>query len=55
MPDSCMDCHQVAGLVDWEALGWTADPLDGGVRNTTVLPAENNSSLLSVDKSAVLR
>ena len=45
VPDACMDCHQTPGLVDWEALGWTADPLDGGVRNTTVVATSSNSSL----------
>lgn len=29
--EGCVDCHE-AGLIDWDALGWTADPLDGGSR-----------------------
>ena len=28
---ACMDCHDT-GKVDWPALGWTGDPLDGGLR-----------------------
>ena len=56
MPESCMDCHQQSpAVVDWEALGWTGDPLDGGTRNTTVVPVENNSSLLSVKDTPALR
>jgi octaheme c-type cytochrome (tetrathionate reductase family) len=55
MPEACMDCHQTPGLVDWVALGWTGDPLDGGTRNTTVVPVENNSSLLSVKDTPALR
>jgi octaheme c-type cytochrome (tetrathionate reductase family) len=55
MPEACMDCHQ-SGKVDFPALGWTTDPLDGGVRNTTVVPTENDSSLLGVkDASPVLK
>jgi len=54
MPEACMDCHQ-SGLVDFEALGWTADPLDGGVRNTTEVPAAKSSSLLSIDPTPALR
>jgi len=54
MPEACMDCHQ-SGTVDFVALGWTADPLDGGVRDTTVVPVENSSSLLSAQDSPVLR
>ena len=30
-PDNCMDCH-VGGGVEWDELGWTADPLSGGQR-----------------------
>ena len=44
MPEACMDCHQ-SGTVDFQALGWTGDPLDGGVRNTTDVPTESTSSL----------
>jgi len=47
MPEACMDCHQ-SGNVDFEALGWSGDSLDGGVRNTTAVPTENHSSLMSV-------
>ena len=30
--NGCMDCHNPGGneYVDWEALGWTGDPLRGG-------------------------
>jgi octaheme c-type cytochrome (tetrathionate reductase family) len=27
----CRDCH-AAGMIDWPALGWTADPTEGGKR-----------------------
>ena len=54
MPEACMDCHQ-SGLVDFEALGWTGDPLYGGVRNTTEVSAANSSSLLSVDPTPAVR
>jgi octaheme c-type cytochrome (tetrathionate reductase family) len=33
MPEACMDCH-ASDHVDWDALGWTDDPLDGGDRVT---------------------
>ena len=56
VPDSCMDCHQTAGLVDWAALGWTGDPLDGGQRNIDVVPIQNSSNLLSTKvRSPALR
>ncbi len=35
--EGCMDCHD-AGQIDWEALGWTDNPLDGGTR-----PGETSS------------
>jgi len=54
VPDSCMDCHQ-SDSVDFEALGWTDDPLNGGVRNSTDVPTESSSSLLSVNDAPVLR
>ncbi|MCW8925686.1 MAG: tetrathionate reductase family octaheme c-type cytochrome [Xanthomonadales bacterium] len=54
IPESCMDCHQ-SGNVDFQALGWTDDPLNGGIRSTTVVPAENNSNLLSVSDTPALR
>jgi octaheme c-type cytochrome (tetrathionate reductase family) len=54
MPDNCMDCHQ-SGYIDWVALGWTADPLDGGVRNTTVVPAKSGAGLLSAKDTPMLR
>lgn len=31
MPDACMDCHSTE-FIDWDELGWTADPMDGGDR-----------------------
>jgi hypothetical protein len=27
----CADCHDT-GKVDWQALGWTKDPFEGGTR-----------------------
>ena len=51
MPDSCLDCHQ-SGNVDFQALGWDADPLDGGERTTDAVPTQSNSSLLSTKVSA---
>ena len=45
MPTSCIDCHQ-SDMVDWGALGWSGDPLDGGTRVSAV-PTENKSNLLS--------
>ena len=52
-PDACLDCHQ-SGTVDFTALGWTADPMDGGVRNTTAVVTESSSSLLSVKSAPAL-
>jgi octaheme c-type cytochrome (tetrathionate reductase family) len=52
-PDACLDCHQ-SGMVDFTALGWTADPLDGGVRETAAVATEGGSSLLSVDPAPAL-
>jgi octaheme c-type cytochrome (tetrathionate reductase family) len=52
VPDACMDCHH--GAVDFTALGWTADPLDGGVRDTTAVVTESSSSLLSVKPAPAL-
>ncbi|MCW8925687.1 MAG: tetrathionate reductase family octaheme c-type cytochrome [Xanthomonadales bacterium] len=51
IPESCMDCH-LSDNVDFEPLGWTGDPLDGGMRNTTVVPTENNSNLLGVKEGS---
>jgi octaheme c-type cytochrome (tetrathionate reductase family) len=31
---ACMDCHDT-GKVDWKALNWSGDPLDGGLRIPT--------------------
>ena len=31
----CSDCHK-SGQIDWPALGWTADPTDGGSRASIV-------------------
>jgi octaheme c-type cytochrome (tetrathionate reductase family) len=31
LPDGCLDCH-TTNVVDWQALGWTDDPLQGGER-----------------------
>ncbi|NNJ65876.1 MAG: hypothetical protein HKP16_09925 [Xanthomonadales bacterium] len=31
IPEACMDCHS-SGAVDWEALGWSSDPFNGGQR-----------------------
>ena len=33
MPDACIDCHSTE-YVDWDELGWTDDPLNGGDRVT---------------------
>jgi octaheme c-type cytochrome (tetrathionate reductase family) len=35
MPDGCLDCH-TTGVIDFEALGWSGDPLQGGERQATV-------------------
>jgi octaheme c-type cytochrome (tetrathionate reductase family) len=45
LPDGCLDCHQ-SGSVDFEALGWTGDPLDGGERVTDAVSAQTSSSLM---------
>ena len=29
LPEACMDCHSTSHI-DWQALGWTGDPLEGG-------------------------
>jgi len=44
MPTSCMDCHQ-SDMVDWGSLGWSGDPLDGGMRASAV-PTQSSSTLL---------
>jgi octaheme c-type cytochrome (tetrathionate reductase family) len=31
MPDACMDCHSTE-YIEWDKLGWTGDPLNGGER-----------------------
>ena len=31
MGQNCNDCH-FGGQIDWEALGWSGDPVDGGTR-----------------------
>jgi hypothetical protein len=31
MDSDCADCH-ASDAIDWAALGWTADPFDGGER-----------------------
>jgi len=54
IPDSCLDCHE-SDNVDFQALGWTEDPLNGGYRNTGAVPTENNSNLLGVSDTPVLR
>ena len=30
-PDGCIDCH-TTDYIEWDKLGWTGDPLDGGER-----------------------
>jgi hypothetical protein len=35
----CSDCH-ASDQIDWEALGWTRNPMGGGERITT-LGSEN--------------
>lgn len=35
--EGCVACHD-AGQVDWKALGWSGDPLEGGSRNLSVTP-----------------
>jgi octaheme c-type cytochrome (tetrathionate reductase family) len=42
MPESCMDCHNSAH-VDWQALGWDGDPMDGGERIPDV-PVQSTGS-----------
>lgn len=54
MPDACMDCHQ-SDAVDFDALGWTADPLDGGVRKTAGESTSNTTSLFSVKDTPALQ
>lgn len=34
LPEACMDCHSTR-FIDWPALGWTGDPLEGGQREQT--------------------
>ncbi|MDX2418289.1 MAG: tetrathionate reductase family octaheme c-type cytochrome [Xanthomonadales bacterium] len=34
MGSNCGDCH-ASDHIDWQALGWTADPFDGGTRTVT--------------------
>jgi hypothetical protein len=29
---ACVDCH-LPGQIDWQALGWTTNPISGGVRD----------------------
>jgi octaheme c-type cytochrome (tetrathionate reductase family) len=31
MPDACLDCH-ASDHIEWDELGWTGDPLNGGER-----------------------
>jgi len=38
IPEACTDCH-ATDYIDWEALGWTGDPLSGGDRENSVTPA----------------
>ena len=52
MPDSCLDCHQ-SGNVDFQALGWTDDPMNGGERTSDSVSAQSNSSLMSTNRSAL--
>ena len=47
MPDACMDCHETE-FVDWEALGWTDDPLRGGNRHM-VAPRPSTSATARLD------
>ncbi|MGB5485935.1 MAG: tetrathionate reductase family octaheme c-type cytochrome [Lysobacterales bacterium] len=41
MESNCGDCH-ASGQIDWQALGWSLDPLDGGTRKVSA-PAQNAS------------
>jgi len=36
-PDNCQQCH-TTDYIDWDEIGWTADPFEGGVRESE-LPA----------------
>ena len=38
MPDGCMDCHSTE-YIEWDKLGWTDDPLNGGERENENTPA----------------
>jgi len=31
LPDGCVDCHSTE-YVEWDKLGWTDDPMNGGQR-----------------------
>ena len=45
IPDNCMDCHST-DYIEWEELGWTDDPLQGGAREespTVNIPSGNNT------------
>jgi octaheme c-type cytochrome (tetrathionate reductase family) len=41
MGSNCGDCHATK-YIDWPALGWSADPMDGGTR-TISMPAQSAS------------
>jgi len=41
MPDACMDCHSTE-YIEWDKLGWTDDPLNGGERENA--PAANSAA-----------
>jgi len=43
-PNSCIDCHG-GSQIDWSALGWTNDPLNGGDR----IGAEETVQILGLD------
>jgi len=49
VPDGCVSCH-TTGVIDWQALGWTSDPLQGGSRaGTTTATAGPRSAHSGAD------
>jgi hypothetical protein len=32
MNSACTDCHNDPGVIDWTGLGYSDDPLTGGIR-----------------------
>ena len=48
MPENCMDCHST-DYIEWDELGWTGDPLEGGDR------VEKSSDSMPGVKSVLVR